>query len=673
VCPWIIVSAVKARLLTFVALAGSPARPAGQVQAPDLEAETALFGVEIRPRASEFADTVWRPRFGHVREWSPSGYGAPNAGSAYTVERCRTAIVTVPMAGDLLLVDLEFMAEGTDGLILAEKDAFDPSLRLTLDGQDLLTAAGVLGWRLTDLRRQVLLLPGGPEALFGHDPTALDPSREALLRQLMFKDVDISYRPGLAPVSVPIDMNGPDRQSVFVWDTNTVVEGLSAYPHLVDLRVLGIAMVNAQIVGALKRCTEIREEATRATDPNRVGELTAAPAEVRRVQVEDRLLRIGALRQDLSVGVEMHALATAVAGGRPLLRYHEAVVTESPLPHLLRVSEHLLGQLAESVRLEKDLLDVAESRETAREQLAIASATRGLLDQSEAFKAASLVFAAVAAVISLAGLFAAVASVPRAQSQSLLGSAPNSALFVVVALVVAAVAGAGLRAASRLRVRPLWRVPLRVVRWLLFVALVGFIGLALSTVWAHPGASSTLVLFIAGSAICATLLVFALALELNFEPPVSTVVDARPVRVEVWPVTVSGGEVYRHPAAPFVDTAGADIASVAARAGTVRYLHSTSWRFADGGVVLTYLAVVDGLSDLTGWRPVRPLPPSGGTTEEDVLQHALGHLAFLIERRHTEASEFAGEQRGAFSRWQPVVAGQVDVPSQRAPMASPHR
>ena len=658
-------SAVNARLLTFIALAGSPARPGGQVQAPDLEAEIALFGVDIRPRASEFADTVWRPRFGHVREWQPSGYGAPNAGSAYTVERCRTAIVTVPMAGDLLLVDLTVSAEGTDGLILAEKDAFDNSLRLTLDGQDLTTAAGVLGWHLTNMRRQILVLPGGPGALFGDDPTALTPAQEALLRQLMFKDVDISYRPGLAPVSVPIDMNGPDRQSVFVWDTNTVAEGLSAYPHLVDLRVLGIAMVNAQIVGALKRCTEIREEATRATDPTRIGELTAAPAEVRRVQVEDRLLRIGALRQDLSVGVEMHALATAVAGGRPLLRYHEAVVTESPLPHLLRVSEHLLGQLAGSVRLEKDLLDVAESRETAREQLVIASATKGLLDQSEAFKAASLVFAAVAAVISLSGLFAAVASVPRAQDQSLLGSVPDSALFVVVALVVAAVAGVGLRRVSRVRLAPPWRVPLRLARWLLFVALVGFIGLALSTAFVHPGASSTLVLFIAGSLVSATVLVFALALELNFEPPASTVVSAQPVRVEVWPVTVSGGEVYRHPDAPIVDAAGSDIASVAARAGTVRYLHSTSWRFARGGVVLTYLAVIDGVADLTGWRRLRPLEPSAGTTEEDVLQHALGHLAFLIAHRHTEANEFPGEQREAFQRWQPVVAGQVPVPAQR--------
>lgn len=68
-------------------------------------------------------------------------------------------------------------------------------------------------------------------------------------------------------------------------------------------------------------------------------------------------------------------------------------------------------------------------------------------------------------------------------------------------------------------------------------------------------------------------------------------------------------------------------------------LHSTSWRHADTGVVLTFLAVVDGIPDVDS-VVVTPAPPgaraaSAGSPRRieaaDVLQHALRHLAWLAD------------------------------------------
>jgi hypothetical protein len=72
---------------------------------------------------------------------------APHAGSGYRVLRCRTAVVSVPAAARLLLLDLDVDADEPDGLILAEKDAFDPSVHIGLGDADLLSAGGIPGAR----------------------------------------------------------------------------------------------------------------------------------------------------------------------------------------------------------------------------------------------------------------------------------------------------------------------------------------------------------------------------------------------------------------------------------------------------------------------------------------------------------------------------------------------
>jgi hypothetical protein len=412
----------------------------------------------------------------------------------------------------LLLVDLELAADGLDGLILAEKDAFDPAAQVTIGGMAVADVAQA--GSPTGRRRQILLLAGTEpgQYMFGGQPTELSPDRERALRQLMFKDVDITYRPDLAPIRIPIDINGPDLQSVFVWDTNTVVEGLHSYPHLADLRVFAMVMSNCQVLAAEQRCHEIRDAALHEVtrDPG------AGPAalDLRREHLAGRVRRMAALQQALSLGVEMYALGTTVAGGRPLLRYHESVTAESSLPHLLTVTQHLLAQIAETVRIEQQLLGVDEVREAADKQIAIASSVRGLLDQSEAFKAASLVFASVVAVIGMAGLFTSSAAIPRRQQDTLFGSAIGSALFVAVAMAVAVAIGVGLRRASRVALEPDARRVVRVVRWVALVLVVCGLTMSLQL---GPVAVGL------GIAVVATVgVLFCLALELDFEAPEQT-------------------------------------------------------------------------------------------------------------------------------------------------------
>src|SRR5438034_775888 len=88
---------MRARLITLVALAGTTLA-SGRAVDSDPGAEESLFNVANRPGLSEFAESHWRPSFHDVRQWQPAKYTAPNAGMAYQVSSCRTAVVSVPMA-----------------------------------------------------------------------------------------------------------------------------------------------------------------------------------------------------------------------------------------------------------------------------------------------------------------------------------------------------------------------------------------------------------------------------------------------------------------------------------------------------------------------------------------------------------------------------------------------
>ncbi|GAA4167700.1 hypothetical protein GCM10022251_57320 [Phytohabitans flavus] len=106
----------------------------------------------------------------------------------------------------------------------------------------------------------------------------------------------------------------------------------------------------------------------------------------------------------------------------------------------------------------------------------------------------------------------------------------------------------------------------------------------------------------------------------------------------------------------------------------VGLLHSTSWRFAEGGIVLTYVglpdpdeaAQVQPVLDLPAVRGADPLTPSPPVVRQvDVAAHACRHLAFL---RHTDP-QVAGTVAGAAEVWDlidvftPAVAGLLPMES----------
>lgn len=315
-------------------------------------------------------------------------------------------------------------------------------------------------------------------------------------------------------VTVLADINGPDRQAVFVWATNTVAEGLDQYGELGRLRVLALVLSNCQVLAATMVCRRIREAAL--ADLGEPAPAVAEPAEALRDRVERRVRQVARLRQELSRDAEMHARGTAVLGGRPLFSYHQAVVAESELPLLLSVTQHLLEQLSTALAVEQQLRHVQEARETAEQQLAVTRTTQRLLDQSEALKAASVVFASVAAVLGLAGLFAQTAAIPRAQDGTYFSSVTGSVVFVLTVAALAVIVGVWVRIASKATLAARLRRPAAVARWLLTAATTaGLAGSAVGLLIPNGSAVTSAGLLVAG--LGAILLVILIALEFDFD------------------------------------------------------------------------------------------------------------------------------------------------------------
>lgn len=110
-------------------------------------------------------------------------------------------------------------------------------------------------------------------------------------------------------------------------------------------------------------------------------------------------------------------------------------------------------------------------------------------------------------------------------------------------------------------------------------------------------------------------------------------------------------------------TADAVLGAALARYGlSAAALHSTSWRHDGGSVVLTYLAVVDGPSELNPNLASEPIARAelarGGATAApasiavaQVLEHALRHLAWLVNDDPAIAA--------ALPEWPALLAGYV--------------
>jgi hypothetical protein len=89
-------------------------------------------------------------------------------------------------------------------------------------------------------------------------------------------------------------------------------------------------------------------------------------------------------------------------------------------------------------------------------------------------------------------------------------------------------------------------------------------------------------------------------------------------------------------------------------------LHSTSWRYGDGILTLTYLGYSDELplSELPLMLPPDARP--NGDDADSVVAHAIRHLAFLIRQDPEKYGRpLSDETRAYFAGVEPDVAGRI--------------
>lgn len=100
----------------------------------------------------------------------------------------------------------------------------------------------------------------------------------------------------------------------------------------------------------------------------------------------------------------------------------------------------------------------------------------------------------------------------------------------------------------------------------------------------------------------------------------------------------------------------------------LRVVHSTSWRYERGGIVLSYLVYSDRLVFRGRSRVARldalpsPEEPARDARDEGraVASHALRHLAFLVAQEPKEfEAKLSPATRRALRRLRPAAAGRV--------------
>jgi hypothetical protein len=155
-------------------------------------------------------------------------------------------------------------------------------------------------------------------------------------------------------------------------------------------------------------------------------------------------------------------------------------------------------------------------------------------------------------------------------------------------------------------------------------------------------------------------------------PGFAATIPGVPVVVETVLLSARAGQVwFRTVARQLGAEEHPDICARSLAGPGVGLLHSTSWRHADGGIVLTYVALPDPaptadafpVPDLPAVRGMSALAPSPPVVlPSDVAAHACRHLAFL---RHTDP-HIAAHTADAGALWDlidmftPAVAGLLD-------------
>lgn len=397
---------IPARLVTIYSLVGSPGGQPWQVALAERR--------------------TWQ---GSYRSFSADRHGQPYARLAaeghighYDVGEIATILRHHRSAGWTAALEVGISASGWDGIIQAAKDAYDLTrVTIFLDGATLLNQIRGLAespaLHFGRERAQLLVADriGGPPGADFDPVTDVD---QRLLRQLLFKDTDIPYRPAWAPVSMPPDINGPEGTLVAVWATSTVVSG---YDRLLPNRVEEMTERLSEAVIALEACNGVLGEAE--------AELAGEPDWSSHA---DALRR---LQSRYTFAVERHLPHMGARGGRPIESYYEAAAQELGLAERAATTRTVIDRLAVAAQAERDRREIIAALSRARDArvTAVAAGTLG-------------------ALLAAAGLFATLAAIPS--QGTLLRTAYRSASLAEVLVIGAGGIGVLLALAALHRRQP---------------------------------------------------------------------------------------------------------------------------------------------------------------------------------------------------------------------------
>lgn len=508
------------RLVTIYALTGGDDRRwHGPDTSPgDHDAAGRIFGPDARLESAPTDLSLWAPRFFGEADWDPADYSVPE-GMPYTVTGVRTYFAGFPFAGDVLVLELRLLGD-LDDYIFDQRHTFDRLVPKHLAGEDLLLAAvsrvsglerdGLDGLRLGHDKHQLMVLSDADTALVFSGGADGRPSLQAsgehpaheteqvldldqidldALGRLMFKDVDISYRPARVPISLPDDINGPDRQMVAVWASNTVVAGIAAYGVLGERRIRELLVVAAQTVAAANRCREIRMATLSVLRHLDLPVSSDQDPDGQRAELTRYERELHALEFDLSFGVDVYRGPALVRGGRPLERYQEAVRAEGGFDASVDLTYRMVEHLTSIVTTRRQIFEVTVSMVVSQHQADQLAALNELLARTEGVKTAGIVVATIAVVVSCVALFATLAAVPASTSAVFFGPQFRSAAAAALSVILAGALGYGVHRASL--APKLSDTAMRRVRLALpMLASICLAGLMLALVlWSHSGAA----------------------------------------------------------------------------------------------------------------------------------------------------------------------------------------
>ena len=511
------------RLITLYALTS---REDGFQHARPTESQSSpqeAFGSTHRGERNLSDLAAWKPTVSGIKHWDGSEYLVDGHSPPYVVHKVTSYIVTVPYAGEVLAIDVSFSGDH-EQTILALRHAFDPLVGKTLGNRGILTAswpdAMPSGRTLGQDKQQILLMDENAEVFGDRNSSNLMINELAAndkLRQLMFKDTEVAYRPDQTPIQFPVDLNGPTGMVVAVWATNTVATGFQQYGELGRRRLEEMVQVAAQVVAATTRARQVRAETVAmlreldeiVTYPS--GEHGEGDADTKRNTLIKSSSRLARIELALSFGADVMRGPGLVWGGRPMERYQEALRVESNFDATVDTTGQLVRRVANIIDSLRAIADAQLAHENSKRQSALLEATNGLLAKTSAAQTAAVVASVVLAVVAVTTLFAAFAAIPKSSPNIWITPVPRNASIAALIVASAAIIGYLFRVVGRVappkRIKP-------ALKWVaLLLVLVSISSLAVAALPTTLDRTG----FLVGGLASAALAMFAIAWHGKFE------------------------------------------------------------------------------------------------------------------------------------------------------------